>query len=168
MLEIISGNLCSLLAMITDAIGSTRKTARGVLTMQTISQIFFIAGSIALKGYSAAVQNVMSVIRNLTAIRGLRLPWLEWALIAGGVVLGIAFNNLGVVGLLPVIANLEYSLGVFRFKDNERALKASFLINVILFTVFNGFIYNFVGVCANTVVAATTAISLWQSRPRRG
>ena len=89
-------------------------------------------------------------------------------LIAGGVVLGIAFNNLGVVGLLPVIANLEYSLGVFRFKDNERALKASFLINVILFTVFNGFIYNFVGVCANTVVAATTAISLWQSRPRRG
>lgn len=34
---------------------------------------------------------------------------LEWMLILAGVVLGIIFNNRGLLGWLPIIANLEYS-----------------------------------------------------------
>lgn len=168
MLDLIGGNLCSLLAMITDSVSSTRKTARGVLLLQTVSQLFFITGTIFLRGYSAAVQNAMSIVRNLSAATGRSRPWLEWLLIVLGVVLGVAFNNLGVPGLLPVIANLEYSLAVLRFKTDERALKTAFLINVILFTFFNGFICNIVGVLANAFVGVTTAAYLWRSRPQRG
>ena len=42
-------------------------------------------------------------------------------------------------------------LGI-RFSDNERALKGAFLLNVVLFAVFNVVIWNFVGVLSNTVV----------------
>ena len=41
---------------------------------------------------------------------------------------------------------------MFRFKDNERALKISFLVNVILFGIFNVVIWNFVGLISNIVV----------------
>ena len=167
MLDLIIGNLCSLLAMVTDSIGSTRRTARGVLALQSLSQVFFGVGAVVLKGYSAAVQNGLSIVRNLFAMSGRKCTWLEWLLVVLGVVLGLGFNNLGFVGLLPVIANLTYSIAVFRFKENEYALKAVFLTNVVMFIVFNAFIYNVVGVLANLVVLVMTAAALLRERRTR-
>lgn len=74
--------------------------------------------------------------------------------------MGLFFNNLGLVGLLPVIANLEYSIAVFRFKDNERALKISYMICCLLYAVFSLAILNFVGVISNMVIVVTTIIFL--------
>jgi len=164
-MNILIGNIFSLLAMVTDSVSASRKTPRGVLLVQSVSQIIYCAGAIMLKGYSAAVQNAVSVVRNLAAIRGQTPKWLQWFLVALGVVLGLLFNNLGIVGLLPVIANLEYSLAIFRFQDNERALKLAFMISVGLYGIFNLYIFNFVGFITNTVVAVTTAIALfWGKR----
>jgi len=160
----IIGNLCSLAAMVTDSVSSSRKTTKGVLFVQTISQIFYIIGSIVLKGYSAVVQNAVSVARNVAAIKGSESKLINWALIISGVVLGIMFNNRGAMGWLPVIANLEYSLVVFSVKNNERALKIAFLIDVALYAVFNAVILNFVGTLSNIVVVVMTIIFLIKDR----
>ena len=88
-------------------------------------------------------------------------------LVAAGVGLGLSFNNLGIVGLLPVIANLEYSLAVFCFGDNERALKIAFAINAVMFLIFNFVIWNFVGVIANAVVIVMTVLFLIRDRKNR-
>lgn len=149
---LIAGNGFSLLAMVTDSVSSSRKTARGVLLVQILSQVFYGISTIILGGYSSSVQNGIGILRNVAVIRNIHRRWLEWTLVVLGVVLGLAFNNLGPVGWIPVLANLEYTLAVFRFKDNERALKAAFLINAVLFAVFNVVIWNFVGVLSNTVV----------------
>ena len=85
-----------------------------------------------------------------------------------GVVLGLAWNNLGWIGLLPVAANLEYTLAVFKFKDNERALKISFAICIGLFAVFNLAILNFVGFCSNMVVMATTLAMIFKKESKAG
>ena len=154
------GNLCSLVAMVTDSISSSRKTAKGVLFVQTISQLFYLIGSVMLKGYSAAVQNAVSVFRNIAAIKESESKVLQWALIVAGVVLGVLFNNRGAIGWLPIIGNLEYSVAVFRFKDNERALKIAFLIVVAMYTVFNAVILNFVGALSNIVVVISILIFL--------
>ena len=69
-----------------------------------------------------------------------------------------------ICSLLPVAANLEYSLAIFRFQDNERALKLAFLVSVGLYAVFNLFIYNIVGFVSNTAVVITTAIALLKGR----
>ena len=81
-----------------------------------------------------------------------------------GVVLGIACNNLGFVGLLPVIASLLYTLAIFRYKDRQRPLKTAFIISSILFAIFNGAILNITGVITNLVVAVITAVNLIRSR----
>ena len=160
MTGLIIGNLCSLLAMITDSVSSSRKTARGVLIVQCLSQAIYGIGAIALKGYSAAVQNGVSILRNLFAIKEGKSKIVEWGLIALVVVLGLWFNNRGFFGWLPVLANLEYSIAVFRFKDNERDLKIAFMICTILFAVFNVVVLNVVGVAANLVVIVTTVVFL--------
>ena len=155
-IHLIIGNVCSLLAMVTDSISSTRKTAKGVLLVQSLSQLIYFIGTVVLKGYSGAVQNAVSILRNFVAIRDIRSKYVEWALVGLGVVLGLAFNNLGFMGLLPVIANFQYTIAVFRFQDNQRALKISFAIAVGMFAVFNIAIFNVVGVVSNSVVFVTT------------
>ena len=162
-INLIIGNVCSLLAMVTDSISSTRKTAKGVLLVQSLSQLIYFIGTVVLKGYSGAVQNAVSILRNFVAIRDIRSKYVEWALVGLGVVLGLAFNNLGFMGLLPVIANFQYTIAVFRFQDNQRALKISFAIAVGMFAVFNIAIFNIVGVVSNSVVFITTLAVLLKS-----
>ena len=158
------GNLCSVLAMGTDTVSTGRKTTQSMLFFQTLSQLFYLVGAIVLKGYSAAVQNGVSIVRNVLAISKWQYRRMEYALIALAVALGLLFNNRGAVGLLPIIANLEYSLCVFRFRQNERALKRSFLLMVGMFIVFNAFILNFVGALSNLVVFVSTAVMLVKDR----
>lgn len=161
-ISVILGNVCSLLAMVTDSISATRKTVKGVLLVQSGSQLFYFTGTILLKGYSGAVQNAVSIIRNLVAIGKIHSAVVEWTLVILGVALGLGFNNLGWIGYLPVVANLQYTLAVFRFKDNERALKISFAICIGLFALFNFAIYNFVGAVSNLVVMISTVIFLFK------
>ena len=163
--HIIIGNVCSLLAMGTDAVSSVQKTAKRVLWVQTLSQLIYFVGTIVLKGYSGAVQNAVSIARNLAAIKKINSKIIEWTLVVLGVALGLFFNNLGWLGLLPVVANLQYTLCVFRFKDKERMLKLSFLISVVLFGIFNLVIHNVVGFCTNMTVALTTAVYLLKKQP---
>ena len=157
---IIIGNIFSLCAMITDSVSGTRKKHRDIILFQTVSQFFYAVCSIVLKGYSSTAQNAVAVFRNLAAMKKEKSRVLEWILILAGVVLGILFNNRGLPGWLPIIANLEYSVAVFRFRDNEKALKLAFIVNAVMYAVFNGVIMNYVGVVSCAVVAVTTSVSL--------
>ena len=89
---------------------------------------------------------------------------LEWALILAGVVLGIVFNNRGLLGWLPIIANLEYSIAVFKLKENETALKLAFIINMAMYAVISLAIMNYVGAVSCTVIAVTTAVSVLRAK----
>ena len=158
--NIIIGNICSLLAMGTDSISATQKTTTRVLWVQNLSQLIYCIGAILLKGYSAAAQNAVSIVRNLVAIKKIDSKAVQWFLVILAVILGLWFNNLGLVGLLPVIANLQYTIVIFQFQSNDRILKISFLISALMFTGFSLVIYNFVGVFTNFIVAVTTFLSL--------
>ena len=160
MTSILLGNIFSVLATGADVFGSSRKSTKAMLTAQTVGQFFLAASAFVLGGYSAVVQNVVSIVRNLTALKDKSGKALEYTLVVLGVVLGIVFNNLGLIGWLPILSNLEYSLSVFRFKNNERMLKAAFALCIVLYAVFNVAISNYVGAVSNTVVLVTTLISL--------
>ena len=160
--EVIVGNICSLCAMVTDSFSGTRKKHSQILGIQMISQVFYGAGSIILKGYSSTAQNIVAILRNLAAIKETKSKLIEWLLIILGVVLGAVFNNRGLLGWLPIIANLEYSVSVFRFRDNEKGLKIAFIINMLMYSVFSFIILNYVGAAANIFVAVTTAVSLFR------
>ena len=158
--EIIVGNVCSLCAMVSDSIAGTRKRRSQILGIQIISQFFYAAGAIILKGYSSAAQNAVAVLRNLAGIKNVKSKAIEWSLILLGVALGAVFNNRGILGWLPIAANFMYSVAIFRFKDDERRLKLVLIVNLLMYSAFSLVIQNYVGAAANTVVAVVTAISL--------
>ena len=161
---VIVGNIFSLCAMISDSISGTRKKHSEIMAVQIVSQLFYGASSIALKGYSSTAQNAVAIFRNFAAMKNVKSKVLEWVLIMAGVVLGVIFNNRGLLGWLPIVANFEYSVSVFKLKDNEKALKIAFIINMIMYAVFSAVIMNYVGVLSCTVIAITTAVSLIKGR----
>ena len=167
MIEVILGNIFSLLANGSDAFSATRKTGKGVLWTQIVSQGFYGASAFVLGGYSAVVQNAVSVLRNLCALYPKCPQWIYWILVAAGVGFGIAFNNLGWVGWLPIIANLMYALAVFFAKGDVIILKSAFLILTLMFVVFNFAILNFVGAAGNVIIVVTTAVYIVKERKRR-
>ena len=134
------------------------------MAVQIVSQFFYAASSIALKGYSSTAQNAVAIFRNFAAMKNVKSKVLEWSLILAGVVLGIVFNNRGLLGWLPIIANLEYSIAVFKLKENEKALKLAFIINMVMYAVFSFVIKNYVGTVSCTVIAVTTAVSLIRTK----
>lgn len=164
---LIVGNVCTVLAMACNAISSAGRAPKKVLWMQNASQAIYGISGIALQGYSATAQNVVSILRNLAAIRNMKSKVLEWGLVVLGVVLGVACNNRGWIGLLPVIGNLQYTLAIFKFKTDERKIKIFFLISVLGFVVFNYAICNYVGALADAVVSVTTATMIWKDYRRK-
>lgn len=161
-IAILIGNVCSLIGMLLDSFASTRKQAKSVLFSQALAQVVYAIGSVALKGYSATAQGVISIIRNLIAMGGKTRRAVEWLLIVLGVVFGLVFNNRGIYGLLPVIANLEYSLAVLKFKNDERKLKIAFSVMVVLFAAFNLVLYNIVGVFTSLFTLVVTLIDVFK------
>ena len=158
--QVILGNVFSLLSTLTDLYSVSRKTAKSMHVAQTVTQALLGFSSLFLGGYSAVVQNVVSIIRNLAALKEKSHKAIEYALIVMGVALGIAFNNLGWIGWLPIVSNFVYSVSVFQFKNDERSLKIAFAVCVALYIVFNFKILNYVGTASNVVVFSTAALSL--------
>ena len=162
-MDIIIGNVLSIFGMLADTFSSSRKTTKGILISQCAGQFFFGSSSFFLKGYSASVQNAVSILRNLWALSGKPSKIVEWFLIALGLALGFIFNNRGIYGLLPIVANLEYSIAIFRFKDKEVMLKAAFFLCVLLYTLFNVVIKNYVGIACNSIILVSTGLFIIRS-----
>ncbi|MBQ4094141.1 MAG: YgjV family protein, partial [Oscillospiraceae bacterium] len=115
-------------------------------------------------GYADLVQNVVGLVRNLFAMREKQVKGMEWVFVTLAVGLGLYFNNLGWLGLLPVLANFEYSLAVFRFADNERAMKVAFAVMNVLYMIYNFCMLNVVGGICSAVVIVTTVIYLVKNK----
>ena len=166
-INLILGNLFTVMAMGGNAISSTRKTTKGVLTWQCVAQTIYLAASVVLKGYSAAVQNAVSILRNLTALSNRKSRLLEWLLTAAGLILGIVCNNRGALGLLPVLGNLQYTLAIFYLQEKPQLLKLSFLLSVVAFFIFNLSLWNIAGAASDMVVIITTAVVLVKEKKGR-
>ena len=95
-----------------------------MLLFQNISQLIYCIGAIVLRGYSGAVQNAVSILRNMTAVGKKPTKTVEWTLVVLGVVLGLVCNNRGFVGLLPVIANLVLFVMIILFLVRQKPEKA--------------------------------------------
>ena len=67
MTNLIIGNIFCLFSMITDSISAKKNTTKEILLYQSMSQVIYCTSSIILGGYSAAVQNVVTIIRNFIA-----------------------------------------------------------------------------------------------------
>lgn len=162
MTAVIIGNVLTIIAIFFTYLNGTRKNKRDMIICDMGAAVGFTVADLVLKGYSGVVQNLVATIRNIVVLFFPKDKYIKWVLLVCGVVFGILFNNLGLVGLLPVVSAFWYSFCVINTNISARTLKFALVLNSISFAVYSIVILNFVGIVSNAGVAFTTLRSYLQ------
>ena len=150
------GNAISMIGcLIMVGIGFLKKKSH-ILIAQSVQCLFMGAGNLILGGVSGFICNVVTIIRNFAFLKFRNTTALKIFFMALQFVLSIGTLSAGWISWLPIIAGTEYSLAVFRFKNDERKLKWAFSLCIGLYTIFNFAIQNFVGAASNLFVCIAT------------
>lgn len=155
---IMIGNIISLFGSGGILVSTAVKSRKKILKVQTVASVFLLISDMVLSGYSGAVQDLICILRNLTAIIGKKSKILNAFYIIAGVALGVIFNNRGALGLLPVLANFQFSCIVLYPKADDMMLKASIFASNVCWAIYSLCIFNYVNMAVNIMICVSAAI----------
>ena len=75
------------------------------------------------------------------------------------VIIGLSVNKNGYIGLLPIIANIEYTLWL-SYGNNIRNIKIALAINVFLWAIYDFTIQAYPSSCAEIFILITTIYAI--------
>ena len=137
MVNIIIGNIIALIASILMVYSGMLKQKKKILYFQTVQIGMSVISNIVLGGITGAIINALSLIRNILCYKD-KLGLKEKIVITIlATILTLKFNNLGYIGLLPLISTVTYI-----WLMNIKSVKNFKLL--IVFTMFMWFIYDIV------------------------
>lgn len=135
MINIIIGNIVAFIASILMVYSGMLKQKRKILYFQTVQIGMSVISNIILGGITGAIINTLSMIRNILCYWD-KLGVKEKIVITIlAVILSFKFNNLGYIGLLPLISTVVY-IWLMNIK-NVKKFKL-----LIVFTMLMWFIYD--------------------------
>lgn len=136
MIQIVIGNIIALAASLLMVYSGIVKKKKKIIYVQSIQIGLFVASNLVLGGITGAIINFLSFIRNILCYKdklGLKEKIILTIL---SLVLSLALNNLGIIGLLPLISTVTY-LWLMNIKD---VIKFKYLM---CFTMILWLIYDF-------------------------
>lgn len=162
--RILIGNLITLIASCFTVASSVLHNPKQIYLCQT-AQCFLIAvASIFFQSYAGLATMLLCALRNLITAYGRFTGRVCVLFLAVLVPLGLAVNNRGIWGLIPVIATLLYTAGQWRFRT-ELTIKGNMIVNLLLWVIYDIYILDIVSAVVDTVSAVLATLSL---RGRKG
>lgn len=132
---IVIGNIIALIASLLMLYSGYIKKKQKILFIQTIQIGLSVLSNVVLGGISGAIINALSLLRNVLCYKEkLNKVW-KLILIILSTILTLKFNNLGIIGLLPVVSMVVYTILI----DLKNVIKFKYLI---LFTMTMWLIYD--------------------------
>lgn len=132
---IILGNIIALIASLLMVYSGYIKEKEKILFVQTIQIGLSVLSNMVLGGITGAIINALSLIRNILCYKNKLNTLAKIIITILSVVLTFMFNNLGIIGLLPLISTVVY-IWLMNIKD---VIKFKYLI---IFTMTIWFIYD--------------------------
>ena len=154
--KLLIGNIIALIASIAMVIAGLQKTKKKVLFVQIIQIALAALGNLVLGGYTGAIVNVLNCVRDVLCYKdkmGVKEKIIISVLAIG---ISLAFNNLGWIGFLPVIATVLYI--IYMNTKDDLKFKILVLVVLILWTVYDIYIksytagiFDIISIIANVV-----------------
>ena len=107
-MQIIIGNIIALIASIIMVYSGYLKQKKKILYAQTIQIGLSVLSNIVLGGITGAIINAISCVRNILCYKEKLNNKSKIILITLATILSLCFNNLGTIGLLPLISTITY------------------------------------------------------------
>ena len=134
-MQLICGNIVALIGSLLMVYAGTIKDRKKIIYIQTIQILAFTISTLILGGYTGTIVNLISIIRNILCYKDNLTKTNKLLIIWSSILFSLMFNNLGLLGLLPLISTVIYTL----FVDVKTAIKLKLLI---IFTITFWLIYD--------------------------
>ena len=135
MVSIIIGNIIALIASILMVYSGMLKQKKKILYFQTVQIGMSVISNIILGGITGAIINALSMIRNILCYKN-KLGLKEKIIITIlAIILTFKFNNLGYIGLLPLISTVSY-IWLMNIKD-VRKFKLLIIFTMLMWLIYD-------------------------------
>lgn len=124
----------SIISMAFLALSTFAKKKKDMIKVQIISIFFNAVANFLIGGFAAFVVNLSSILRDILVYKKKMNTEIIFLICVVVILLGVAVNKIGSIGLLPVFASAIYTLGVF-YSKNAQSLRYLLLLNNILWLI---------------------------------
>lgn len=157
---VIIGNVIALMASVAMVYAGILKDKKQILIAQTVQCGLFILSNIVLGGIPGAIVNFLSCIRNILCYKGKLGIFEIMILTILSVGLTVIFNDLGIIGLLPMISTVLY---IF-FMNTKSIVKFKILVisTTVLWLIYDICIKSYTSALFDLFCVITNTVSLIQ------
>ncbi len=158
---LLAGNAVSLLAACFTLASAWSRERRRIYMFQAWQCLLLAGANILFGSISGVTTFLLCTLRNLLLARD-RFNGRRYVFFVAAVaLLGLAANNRGLVGLIPVVTTAVYTVACLHVRQT-RAIKANIIVNLTLWAVYDLLIMDFVSCCVDSVSAAAALLSLFR------
>lgn len=162
---LLAGNALSFVAACFTVAASVSRKPKRIYLYQALQCLILAFADILFASPSGTVTLVLCVVRNLLIAYGKFSGKLCALFLVVLTVLGIFSNTRGAVGLIPVIATAVYTFVCF-FVHQARTIKINMIVNLVLWTIYDLFIWDVVSAVTDSV-SAVIALMTMKDRNRK-
>lgn len=160
---LITGNIFSLLSVICVAISVIKKNKSDLILWQLWGIAFSNFSCLALKAYAALITCIADFIRNYLAYKNLLNFRITMLLIVFCIAAGLWINNLGLIGLLAIIASTSYTYLMYTTK-NEQQMRWALVLNQGLWFVHSIYIQAYPSAITEVILTCWTLAQIYKNR----
>lgn len=158
-INLVIGNIISLIAGIFIILSMWVNDEKKAYFYQFLNAFILMISSVFFFSWTGVVTMAIAASRNLMVYYDrLNMKWTVFFIIIS-VVLGLAVNTLGFVGLLPIIAIIQITLCNYYLKT-IKPIKTSFIVNSGIYIVYFLAILDFSSAAIESITALFGVISL--------
>lgn len=141
-------------------ISGLQKKKKTILFIQIIQITLSVISNIVLGGYTGAIINAISCIRDILCYKDKLGTKEKIIIIILAIGLTITFNNLSLIGLLPLIATIVY----ISFMNTKNVVKFKFLVifSMIMWLVYDLYIKSYTSGIFDFLSIAANIIAIYQ------
>lgn len=153
------GEVFSLLSAVCLCYSTFGNSKNRMIFWQSIDSLLGALSNLFLFSFSGVVTNILAAIRNLFQIKDKNNSFIVIFFCFLNIVLGLLFNNREIVGLIPIIATIEYTVAVYVCKDSQ-SLRIGLLINTFIWGIYDLIIKSYPLFIADSVILIFTLFNI--------
>lgn len=157
-MTLIIGNVIGLIGSIAMVIGGNLKDKNKALTAQTMQLLFLSISNLVLGSIPGFIMNLISVIRNILSSFNKLNKIAITCIIFLSTILTIKYNNLGIIGYLPLINNTIFI--IFMNTKNDISFKLLTILYMILWLIHNVYIKAYTTSIFNIITLVSSIIAI--------
>lgn len=159
----ILANIMSGIGMMLLVYSTFSKSKKKMLWIQVGDCFFNALGCLLAGSYSATATNAISMIRNIVNARGKMTKILSYIIAIILLTLGVVVNKKGLIGLLPPLASVIYTIWLERGKTAQ-SLRFGLVVNLALWLVHDFYVGLYVSGITDTLLIIVTVINIARFR----